>query len=186
MLRLSLATKRTGIALAVLLCLAFLVRGFISVASDFGAFAAFSIFFPVLLPPFVVATHLWRRCHNVQGREVAYAAILACFCLGAIIFVVRDWYAKGMHRQHAEDLQWSQFERLIRRDPAFGNVQITLTDRKHIYYVEGTVPSREDLERLKSLASRCGIERERLDGPFVHSVSLTIAPQRTADDSVTP
>jgi hypothetical protein len=68
---------------------------------------------------------------------------------------------------------WTEFERLMRRDPAFRNVKINLTDRKHIYWASGTVSSAADLDRLRSLASRCGIER-RIDGPFEHSAGLTV------------
>lgn len=171
---LRLATKRTLIALAVLICLAPLVFGFVIVASDFGPRAASVLFFLFLLPSLVVAVRLHRRWPAVQGREVVYLAVLSCVALGAVVFVVRDWYDKGLQYYHAEDVRWSEFGRLMRRDPAFRNVQIRLTHRKHIYYVEGSVASQADLDRLQSLAIDCGIDRKRLDGPYIHSVSIQV------------
>jgi hypothetical protein len=77
---------------------------------------------------------------------------------------------------------WTEFERLMRRDPAFRNVKINLTDRNHIYWASGTVSSQADLDRLRSPASRSGIDR-RIDGPFEHSASLTVkAPDRRGQD----
>jgi len=109
----------------------------------------------------------------VHGREFAFLAVAFCVASGGIVLVVRDWYAKGMDERHAEDVKWAEFERLVRRDAAFQDVKINLTRRKHIYWASGTVASEADLDRLKSLASRCGIERN-IDGPFAHSVSVTV------------
>lgn len=168
-----LAARRMLIASAVLLGLVLFVVGFVSVSSAFGprAAAGLSLF---LLPALVVAVRLHRRWPAVRGREIAYSAVLFIAGMGAIVFVVHDWYDNGMDYRHAEDVQWSEFDRLMREDPAFQNVHITLTNRKHIYYVEGTVPSEADLDRLKSLALSCGIKREPLDGPFTNSISLTV------------
>jgi hypothetical protein len=172
MAQLRSATKRTLIALAVLVCVAPSVVGFVFVASDFGLRAASGLFLLFLLPPLVIAIRLRWRWPTVRGREVAYLAVLFCVAVGAMVFVVRGWYDTGMDQRHAEDVRWAEFGRLMRRDPAFRNVEITLTHRKHIYYVEGTVASQADLDRLKSLALSCGIKRERLDGPYTNSVSI--------------
>jgi hypothetical protein len=175
-----LSAKPMLIALATLACSAILLAGFIFVASAFGPGSA-SILVLFLVPPLIVALRLRRRWLTVRGREIVYLVILCCTAVGAVIFVVRDWYDKGMDRSYAEDVQWTKFEHLLRRDQAFRNVTIKLTDRKHIYWVEGTVASEEDLDRLRSLACSCGIKRERLDGPYVDSISLRIAPQYSAN-----
>jgi hypothetical protein len=174
-----LATKPMLIAIAMLACSIPLLAGFFFVASAFGVGAA-SVLLLFLIPPLIVALRLPRRWLTVRRREVVYLAILCCAAFGAIFFVVRDWYDKGMDHSHAEDIQWAKFEQLLRRDQAFRNVVIKLTDRKHIYWVEGTVSSEEDLNRLRSLAFSCGIKQERLDGPYVYSISLRVAPQEKA------
>ena len=174
MSRFRLPVKPTLIALVILACSALLLLGFVLIASDFGLRAAAALLLLFLLPPLVVALRLRRRWPTVGKREVVYLAVLTCVAFGAIIFVVRDWYDKGIDHDHAVAVQWSRFERLIRRDPAFRDVQVKVTARKRIYYVEGTVASEADVDRLKSLALNCGIERVRLDGPYMHSISLRV------------
>ncbi len=181
MRRFRFTVRRMMIAVAILACLALFVAGFVFVALVFGLPEALALSL-LLTPPLVVAVRLRRRWPAVRGRELAFLAILLCVASGGVVFVVWDWYATGMARYHGEDVKWTEFERLIRRDAAFRDVRINLTDRKHIYWAGGTVPSEADLDRLMSLASKCGIQR-RLDGPFAHSVSLTVrAPDRAGQD----
>ena len=160
----------TTIRCSLLVGLGCCVAGFLAVSRPFGVGAALVVFL-LLAPALFVAVRLRRRWPNVRPRELVYLAVLVCIGSGGIVFVVRDWYDKGLQHRHAEDLQWAEFERLLRRDPAFRNVKINLTDRKHIYWASGTIETEADLDRLRSLAAECGIEG-RIDGPFVHSVSL--------------
>lgn len=161
-------------ARAILLCLAFFAAGFVFIFHEFGLSAALTLSL-ILAPSLVVAVRLRRRWPAVRGRELAFFALSLAISCGGVAYVVRDWYEAGMDRYHAEDVRWAEFERRIGRDPAFRDVRINMTDRKNIYWASGTVASESELDRLKSLASRCGIER-RLDGPFAHSVSLTVGP----------
>jgi hypothetical protein len=128
-------------------------------------------------------THLRHR-----ERDRIYVAI-ACI-LGACVFVAQAMYAHSQRKRpynavlesrREEDAQWDEFKKLISRDPSFRDVKISLTDRKHIYWASGTVPSDDDLERLKLLAYQCGIKGRRLDGPMAYSVSLTVAAQEGED-----
>jgi hypothetical protein len=73
-------------------------------------------------------------------------------------------------------VRWAEFERRLRLDPAFRDVQVHKSERKNIHWASGTVDSETDLTRLRSLAAECGIEG-RLDGPYMHSVSLTVRGQ---------
>jgi hypothetical protein len=164
------------IAVLTLACLAPFAAGFVFVSRVFGLSNALGVSL-LLVPPLVTAVRLCLRWPAVRGRELAFLAILLCVASGGTVLVVWDWYAGSMDRYHAEDVKWSEFERLIRRDPALRDVRVNLTGRKHIYGASGTVASEADLNGLKSLASRCGIGRQ-LDGPFAHSVSLT---DRTPD-----
>lgn len=171
MLQARFTMGRIIIGAVMLTCLVF-VAGFTFASHVFGLGAAAALSL-LLIPAVVVGVRLGRRWSAVRGRELVFLAILFCVGAGGIICVVRDWYANGMDQYHAEDVKWGKFEQLIRHDPTFPNVRINVTDRKQIYWVSGTVDSESELTRLRSLASQCGIER-RLDGPFAHSVSLTI------------
>jgi hypothetical protein len=72
----------------------------------------------------------------------------------------------------AEDLCWVNFKQQLFKDPDFWGVRVRYF--RHVYWVEGSLKSEADLERLIALARQCGIEERRLDGPYVHSVSITI------------
>jgi hypothetical protein len=163
---------RRLMTVAPLVYLAISMAGCAFISNVFGLSGALALSL-VLMPPLVVAVRLRRRWPGVRGRELAFLALLLAISCGGVAYVVRDWYETGMDRYHAEDERWAEFERLLRRDPALRDVRINLTDRYHIYWASGTVASEAELDRLKSLASRCGIDR-RLDGPYAHSVSLTV------------
>jgi hypothetical protein len=166
-----ITVRRITLSVALFACLALFVVGFAAISRVFGVGGAVALSL-LLAPALVIAVRLWRRWPAVHVRELAFLAVLFCVASGGIVFVVRDWYAKGMDELHAEDMKWTEFQRLLRRDRTFQDVKINL-NRKHFYWASGTVASEADLDRLKSLASRCGIEG-RIDGPFVHSVSLTV------------
>jgi hypothetical protein len=164
-----------------LACLAPFAAASVFVSRVFGLSNALAVSL-LLIPPLVIAVRLRRRWPAVRGRELAFLAILLCVSSAGTVFVVWDWYATGMDRYHAEDVKWTEFEQLIRRDAALRDVRVNLTRRKHIYWASGTVASEADLDRLKSLASQCGIGGQ-LDGPFAHSVSLTVrTPDREGQD----
>jgi hypothetical protein len=115
-----------------------------------------------------------RRQPTARWRELAYLIVLFCIVSGGVVFVVRDWYAKGMDSRHAEDVRWANFERRLSEDSTFRNVKINVTDRKNVYWASGTLATEADRKRLDQLAAECGIVDRQLDGPFVHSVSLTV------------
>ena len=124
--------------------------------------------------PLIAAFRMRRRWPAVKPSEIVYPIVLISVASGGAYAAVSNWYGYEMHRDHAEDLQYAELERLMREDPAFRHVEIRLSDRKHIYWLEGTVPTDADLKRLYGLAARCRITDRRLDGPFVHSVSLKV------------
>ena len=150
--------------------------GFAWFSRDFGPSnaAILSLFF---VPPLLVAVRLRRRWPNVLRRELGFLAIVLCASLAAIGIVAQSWYASGMDRMHAEDVRWARFETLLRKDPKFRHVAINLLSRRQTYWASGTVASQADLDRLKSLATRCGLGWP-LDGPFEGRVTLTIGPPR--------
>jgi hypothetical protein len=174
MLRIRFTVRRMWIATAIVAGLALFVAGFVFVSFVFGLPGASALSL-LLAPPLVIGLRLRRRRPAQSGRELMFLTILVCVALGGAVYVVWDWYATGMDRDHAEDVKWAEFERVIRRDSAFKDVRINLLDRKHIHWASGTVAAEADLDRLVSLALQCGIE-QRLDGPFVHSRRLTVRP----------
>jgi len=110
----------------------------------------------VLVVPLVVGAHLRCRLRTVSGREFTYLLILAILvsCGGAL--VIRNWYDNGMDSQHAEDMRFDEFARLARSDPAFHNIDFSLTNYKGRYVIRGTVASQADLERFLVLCDRYG------------------------------
>jgi hypothetical protein len=178
MLRIRFTVRRIWIAAAILPCLALVVAGFVFVSFVFGLPSASALSL-LLTPPLVIGVRLSRRWSAVTVRDLTFLTIVLSVALGGAAFVVWDWYATGMDRDHAEDVKWTEFERVIRRDSAFKDVRINLQDRKHFHWASGTVASEADLDRLVSLASQCGIE-QRLDGPFVHSRSVNVRPANQA------
>jgi hypothetical protein len=173
--RIRFTVRRMWIATAILACLALFVAGFVYVSFVFGLPSAL-ILSLLLAPPLGIGIRFRRRWPAVSSRELTFLTIVLCVALGGVAFVTWDWYDTGMDRFHAEDVKWAEFERLIRQDSAFRDVSINVS-RKNTYWASGTVASKADLDRLASLASQCGI-KQRLNGPFVHSVSLTV---RTSD-----
>lgn len=167
-----LAMRRLLTALILVYLIAW-AAGFVLACRAFGLGGAMLLsMIPSL--PLVVAARLRRRWPAVRGREFALLTVLLVVALGGVAGVVRSWYDAGTHRDHAEDVMYEEFGRRLRGDPAFRHVVIEFSPRKHIYWVSGTVATRADLDRLGALAVRCGITRDRLDGPFAHSASLTV------------
>jgi hypothetical protein len=166
-------TRTIMIGLPVLVCVAGFVAGFACVSTVFGVSSAVVLSL-LFAPTLAVSMRLFFRWPDVRGRELLFLAVLFSVTVGGAVFVVCDWYSTGMDRLHTEDLKWASFERLLRLDPAFQDVKVNLTDAKHIYWASGTVASDAELDRLKFLASHCGIEGGRIDGPYQDSVSLTV------------
>lgn len=166
----ALPTRRRTLGVAVLASLALLVGGFAFVSREFGSRNAAALT-PLLALPLAIAARLCRR-PAVFGRGLVFFAVLFCGASTGVVLVVRAWYADALDRDHAEDVKWDAFERRVRTDPAFRDVQVNKSERKSIHWASGTVASESDLSRLRSLAAECGIEG-RLDGPYAHSVSLT-------------
>ena len=166
-------TQRITLSVAVLASTVLLVGGFAFVSQNFGfRFAAFLSM--ILALPLLAAVRLRLRWPAVRSRELVFLAALLCVASGGGAYVVRAWYAHGLDRDHAEDMRWAEFERRFHQNPAFHDVQVHKSERKNIHWASGLVDSEADLTRLEALAAECGIEGRRLDGPFVHSVSLTV------------
>ena len=80
--------------------------------------------------------------------------------------------------QTPEEICWNQFERAIHNDPAFR--ELTVNYFRGVHWVKGSLNTEQDLDRLISLAEKCGIRDRPLDGPYVHSISITIPGTKRA------
>jgi hypothetical protein len=126
--------------------------GFIFVSQEFGIVSAIKLsLIPVL--PLVVALRMCSRWPTVRGREFAFLLALVIIVSGAAVGVLWNWYDTGMDRFHAEDLEYAEFVRTLRKDPAFHNVK-PFVSPKHLFWLRGTVASDADLARLRSLADQ--------------------------------
>lgn len=162
--------------------LALLIASFVYVSRTFGMAPGIAWSVMLALPVVALVRMVWRMVWRMVGRgpavrvrEYVFLAILVACVLSLWVFVVQGAYANGAHLIHAEDVRWSTFERRFSQDPAFRFIQIHKTERKNIHWASGTVATEADLARLKGLAVECGIEGG-IDGPYAHSVSVTIAP----------
>ena len=169
--------QRVAFMAATVAFVGFFAGGFALVARDFGLGSA-AILLLVLAWPLIVAVRLSRRWSAVRDKELAFLAILFCIAGGASTFLVGTWYDSGLHRRHAEDLSWAEFEVRLRDVPAFRDVRVHKSEGKHIHWVGGVLDSDADLEHLNVLASECGIIGRHRDDRFVPSDSLTVRERR--------
>lgn len=141
---------RRMLTLAIAVYLVAWGAGFVFVSREFGVVSAIKLsLIPVL--PLVVALRMRGRWPTVRGREFAFLLALVIIVSGAAVGVVWNWYDTGMDRFHAEDLEYAEFVRVLRKDPAFHNVKASVSP-KHLFWLRGTVASDADLARLRSLA----------------------------------
>jgi hypothetical protein len=157
---------------------------FVYITRVFGLKNAIAISFLSVLP-FILSVHMrFRRTSLNAGDWGLLIMVLAVITLATMVFVDR-WYESGWHYRPGqwtfftppsqEDLNWDEFKKAIRKDPSFKNIK-TFHPRgsRGDYWLEGSLESEADLERLIALAKKCGINRERLDGPFQKSISILI------------
>ena len=107
-----------------------------------------------------------RASHSTSIKRCVYLAFVVF-----IVFSVVTRHDRAPNDSE-EDLCWSNFKYELTKDPSFRG--ITIRYFRSVYWVEGSLKSEADLERLIALAHACGINDRRLDGPYVHSVSITI------------
>ncbi len=155
------------LALLIGLYLAAWGSAFLFVSREFGVVAAIALsLMPVF--PLAVAVRMCLRWPAVRQRELAFLLVLVMIAAGSVVGVVWDWYATGMNRYHAEDLEYAAFSRTVRKDPAFLNVELWVSP-KHIFWMRGTLASDPDLARLRTLANQCRLiqwgEKLEVTGP---------------------
>ena len=172
-----------AIAFYAMLCIA----EFVFITREFGFKNAIALSILSLLP-ILLGVYMRVRWKSVKASDWgALALLLIAMTVASIAFVDR-WYKSGWHYrpgtwtfltpQSEDDRNWDAFVREMRRESAFG--QLKSYRWKGVNWLEGTIQSLADLDRLTALARKCGIEDGRLDGPYQHSISITI-PGTTRD-----
>lgn len=161
------------LGVAVVASVAMVVGGFVFASRTFGSDNAFGLALLLILP-LVASVRLCWRWPAVQGRELGFLVVLFCVVAAGGFFVVRRWDHLGLDWRHAEDVKWGAFESRLRQDPAFRDVQIHRPERKSLYWASGGVASQADLERLKSMAAECGLDRKQFEGPYSPGVRMDV------------
>lgn len=107
--------------------------------------------------PFAVAVRIRARLYASRMRDFVFLAIASVAALAASTLLVQSWYAAGMHRRHAEDVEYAAFSRRLRQDPRFDDVELFVSG-KHVFWMRGTVAEEADLLRLRRLAAQYRIQ----------------------------
>jgi len=174
-----------AIALYAMLCIA----EFVFITREFGFKNAIALSILSLLP-FLLSVSMRVRWKSVKGSDWGALALLLVAMTLATIVLVDRWYKSGWHYrpgtwtfvtpQSEEDRNWDAFLREVRKEPAFKRIKSRRF--RGVNWLEGTLESMADLDRLIALARKCGINDRRLDGPYRHSISITI-PGTTRDET---
>jgi len=151
----SLATRK-ALSLALLAYFALWLAGLAFVYRVFGFIPAIGLSL-ILVFPFLVGVRMRGKWQSLRPQEFVFLSALLVIVLAAGSGLVWNWYATGMDRRHTEDVQYAEFGRLLRKDPAFRNVELFVSG-KHIFWIGGTVASKADLDRLRSLAAQYPID----------------------------
>ena len=146
---------RLSLSLAVLFYIAALGAAFEFVRRVFGIVEGIGLSL-LLAVPLVVGLRLFRARPAAGGRNLTLIIALAIIVGAASTAVIRSWYAAGIDRRHAEDIEFDNFVRKVRNDHSFETVDLFVSP-KHIFYLRGAVASDNDLSRLRTLAGTCRV-----------------------------
>ena len=151
------------------------IVGFRWIGQVFGWDLALLLFLTPALP-IGIAIRLRLRCPAVLARELVMMTVIGVVAVGAVAYVVQNWYGHGFHHDHAEDMRYAYLESLMRRDSAFRDVRLLPRLKKGCPGLVGRVASRADLDRLAALALQSGIKVTDRDRPFRDEVDLPGEP----------
>jgi hypothetical protein len=128
---------------------------------EFGAGGVVTLSWLLLLP-FLIGIRLRRHWPDVRKRDLAgLAASVLLLPIAGGGLVIWQSYDLGIPEAHARDLRFAELGRCIGQDPAFRDVeakQIPFKALCPIYDIEGTVTSKADLDRLKTLVEQYGFD----------------------------
>lgn len=147
-------SNRRLFTLAILAYSSFWGVGLPLLALTFGSGSAIGLAIIVALP-LIIALRMRNRCDAVRKGELAMLLTLVIVVFVAAVTVITIWYDAGLDHRHTRDLKHAQFGRLLHKDPAFGKVEVY--NCKGAAWLQGTVDSHADLQRLNALADQYGV-----------------------------
>ena len=157
------------------------VAEFVFITRVFGLNNSIALSFISVLP-FIYSVYMRSRWKSLRAGDWRLLLLVSTVSTVATSGFVNRWYESGWHYRPGtwtfntppsqKDLTWNEFKKELRKDPTFKN--ITPYDSRGVYWLEGSLKSEADLDRMITLAKKCEINRERLDGPYQHSISITI------------
>lgn len=134
--------------------------------------------------PLIVALLIRFQRPSVQPFELFVLALILGLSLAGTRKVLGEFYSRGKYGNPpqwlllepptSEAVEWATFEREMRGEPAFDHLVIHFF--RGVRWVEGPLRTEADFDRLMSLARTHGVltGREKLDGPYRHSISITV------------
>ena len=140
---------RNFFSLAIIIYLILFEAVFVFVSHVFG-FGCAILLSLIPLFPLIIAIRMRKRWLILKGRDFIYLSILLIITFCAVPGLIWKWYDLGMDHFYAEHLERVKFVYLLHKDPSFRN--LILVERKGCW-LEGTVSTEADLDRLKSLAA---------------------------------
>ena len=190
--------ERIAFFMAMIVYLIGCIAEFIFLTQQFGLKPAFVLSLISALP-LAIAFYMWHRWNSIRKTSFDWLSLALVVTVAATAWTctenIKRSYNHNVHHgaqwtffrpRDPGEVSWEKFGQELRKDPAFQNVKVVLTERKHIHYVSGTLKSESDLDRLKALAQKCGIFPRDLDGPYAHSISITIPGTTRATRYETP
>lgn len=155
--------------------------GFLFVAKDFGLQGAIALSsLPMIL--LLVSFRMRLRWDRVNAFDFFPLGFIALFVGFGVWTLIQSWYSAGYHLRpegwvlyhppSQEDLDWKAFGLAFAKDPAFRG--LNMQHFRGVYWLSGSLKNEAELDRLLELAKLHGIKDRRLDGPYGHSISITI------------
>jgi Leucine-rich repeat (LRR) protein len=105
------------------------------------------------IPFFVSLRMLWKWDKQKKRDFIALGIVVASVFI-ATPFVINDWDSKGMDKEHASDVGFFEFSKIVRSKPAFRAIGCHERGRKGGHWISGEVFSEEDFEQLKALTEK--------------------------------
>jgi hypothetical protein len=145
--------------------LVFWAMAFLILSVGFGVSWAATLSLLLAVPP-LIAVCLRFREGPIRDREMAYLLVTAIFVFVGSIYIVSYWHDIGIDEEHARYNRFMELTHVVHDDAAFRKVELTYTPFKiecGLYRMQGTVASKADLGRLRSLAEQYGFLSEMSD-----------------------
>jgi hypothetical protein len=130
----------------------------------------------VLAFPFLVAVRMRLQWSKVRDREFVLLLVLLAFAFGGGVYTIWYWYDVGVDVEHASDVRFAELTRIAHADPAFRDIQFSITNYKGRYVVTGYVLSRADLDRFRALCEQYG------HSGFAKGIAVVGGDQQRAND----